>query len=243
MMDRQVLFERLLDFIQSEPNLPEYLSEEPESPASFDPYQFVAEWIALRHEVKQQGKLLQASQSALQQALEAARTEKLDLQRQLDDRQKQNSLQLEREQKTLFLELLKLVDALEQAGAHWQEQIDGLASPHSPRQPGWKRWLQRLLKLDSEKTGISDSLLQEMLVSNQQGIDLIQRSLLDSLRQRQVIPIPAKGQPFDPRLMYAIGREETASVPENTVTQEVVRGYLWGEQVLREAQVIVAANR
>jgi molecular chaperone GrpE len=43
--------------------------------------------------------------------------------------------------------------------------------------------------------------------------------------------------------MYAVGREESASVPENTVIQEVVRGYFWGDQVLREAQVIVAAKR
>jgi molecular chaperone GrpE len=85
--------------------------------------------------------------------------------------------------------------------------------------------------------------LSDILASNQQGVDLIRRSLLDILQQRQVIPIPAQGHPFNAQTMYAVGREESASVPENTVIQEVVRGYFWGDQVLREAQVIVAAKR
>ncbi|NJR66000.1 MAG: hypothetical protein HC772_12865, partial [Leptolyngbyaceae cyanobacterium CRU_2_3] len=75
-VDQQALFEKLLTFLQSEPVSPEYLGEEPESAMSFDPYQMVAEWIALRHEVKQQGKLLQAAQNTLQQALEGLQTEK-----------------------------------------------------------------------------------------------------------------------------------------------------------------------
>jgi len=32
--------------------------------------------------------------------------------------------------------------------------------------------------------------------------------------------------------MYAVGQQESASVPENTVIQEVVRGYLWGDSGL-----------
>jgi molecular chaperone GrpE len=43
--------------------------------------------------------------------------------------------------------------------------------------------------------------------------------------------------------MYAVGRESRADVAENTVIQEVVRGYLWGDRVLRKAQVIVATRK
>jgi molecular chaperone GrpE len=62
------------------------------------------------------------------------------------------------------------------------------------------------------------------------------------LRQRQVLPILVLGKSFDPKTMYAVGRQVTTEFPENTVIQEVMRGYMWGEQVLREAQVIVAAK-
>lgn len=95
----------------------------------------------------------------------------------------------------------------------------------------------------SQAKSVSRSTLRDILVSNQEGVALIRRSLLDILRQRQVIPIEAKGHSFDPKTMCALGRQETPDFPENTVVQEVVRGYLWGEQVLREAQVVVAVRQ
>jgi molecular chaperone GrpE (heat shock protein) len=39
--------------------------------------------------------------------------------------------------------------------------------------------------------------------------------------------------------MYAVDRQESNEAVDNTVAQEVVRGYLWNGRVLREAQVIV----
>jgi len=44
------------------------------------------------------------------------------------------------------------------------------------------------------------------------------------------------GKPFDSQIMYAVGREERADIIDNTVIQEVLRGYLWGDRVLTEAQ-------
>lgn len=248
MMDRQALFEKFLNLLQTAPTPPEYLEAEPESNTSFDPYQMVAEWIALRHELKQQGKLLQTSQNTLQQAFEALQTEKEHLQQQLEVNQKQKVAQAD--QKALWRDLLTVLDALDQACAHWQEQIDALApSPLQPQsqpavQPFWQRWIQQVTQSQPDGTvPTASTSLRDVLMSNQQGVDLIRRSLLDILRQRQVIPIAAQGRFFNPQTMYAVGQQESASVPENTVIQEVVRGYLWGDQVLREAQVIVAAKQ
>jgi molecular chaperone GrpE len=221
------------------------LDGEPESVSPFDPYQLVAEWIALRHEVKQQGKLLQTSQSMLQQALEALQTDQEQWHQQQAINQKQGFTLTD--QKMLWRDLLAVLDALDQACAHWQEQIEALVpSPLQPSQPEarpfWQRWAQRLTQAQSDKTTTTSTSLREVLISNQQGVELIRRSLLDVLRQRQVIPIVVQGQVFNPKTMYAMGRQETPLAPENTVTQEVVRGYFWGDQVLREAQVIVAVK-
>jgi len=242
MMDRQTLlekFEQFLNALQSDPPSPEYLAQEPSAIAPFDPYQMVAEWIALRHEVKQQGKVLQASQATLQQAVESLQAEKEQLQQQLETRQPSELAQSD--QKSLWRDLVMVVDALDQAAAHWQTQLDELAiaKPLQPiAQPFWKRWFQPA----AQSTPATDPV-REVLVSNQQGIDLIRRSLLEVLRQRQVTPIEALGKPFNPETMYAVGRQESASVPENTVIQEVVRGYWWGDRILREAQVIVAVKQ
>lgn len=85
--------------------------------------------------------------------------------------------------------------------------------------------------------------LAEVIASGREGAELIQRSLLDALRQQKITPIEAIGKPFNAKLMFAIDRQPDATVPPNTVLEEIVRGYQQGEQVLREAQVIVSSNR
>lgn len=240
MLDRQALFEKLMDFLQSAPTPPDYLGEEPqvEPDNSFAPYQMVAEWIALRHEVKQQGKLWQATQSTLQQALDEVRGEKA----QLEESQKQSLAQAAKEEKTLLRELLGVLDALERADSHWQEQLASFTPSSTKPRTFWQRCLAFFKRKERQKISLSPSL-RAILVSNQEGVALIRRSLIDILRQRQVMVIAAEGYPFNPQTMYALGRQESASVPENTVIQEVVRGYLWRGQVLREAQVIVSGKR
>jgi molecular chaperone GrpE len=242
MMDRQTLFEKFEQFLNAlhaEPPSLDYLEQEPEAIAPFDPYQMVAEWTALRHEVKQQGKVLLASQTTLQQTLESLQAEKAQLQQQLETRQSSEAPQPD--QKNLWRDLLTVLDSMDQAAAHWQSQLDELAIAPLPQpiaQPFWMQWFQP----PAQPVPPNDTL-RDVMVSNQQGIDLIRRSLLEVLKQRQVTPIEALGKPFNPQIMYAVGRQESTSVPENTVIQEVVRGYWWGDRVLREAQVIVAAKQ
>ena len=159
------------------------------------------------------------------------------------------------DRKALWRELIGVVDALDHACNHWQEQIADLDltqadSANHPRSLSqtlwrtlWRKWMRNLTGATSGSAkGLSSSSIREILVSDQQGGELIRRSLLDVLRQRQVLPILAFAKPFDPKTMYAVGRQVTTEFPENTIIQEVVRGYMWGDQVLREAQVIVAAK-
>jgi len=248
--DKEVLFTKFLDYLQSEPVPPDYLGEAPESPNSFDPYQMVAEWTALRHEVKQQGKLLRSTQDALVQALELTRADKEQLQIRLEDSQKQTLTQIEQQQEKLLKDLLGILDALDQACTYWQEELAALSATPIPKPATQKSFWEKLKQwftgkeaqsIVSEKS-LTSSDLSEILTSNQQGVELIRRSLLELLRQRRVVPITSMGKPFDSQRMYAVGRESRTDVTDNTVIQEVVRGYFWGERVLREAQVIVAAQ-
>ncbi|MEH2073190.1 MAG: nucleotide exchange factor GrpE [Nostoc sp.] len=248
--NKEALFAKLLDYLHSEQPIPEYLGEPPESANSFDPYQMVAEWTALRHEVKQQGKLLRSTQDAFQQALEVTRTDKEQLQIRLEESQKQAWGQFEQQQEKLLKDLLGILDALDQACTYWQEEIKALSATSNSQPATQKSFWDKLRQwfpgkepqlTVSEKLPSSESL-SEILTSNQQGVELIRRSLLEVLRQRRVVPIAALFKPFDAQTMYAVGRESKAEVTDNTVIQEVVRGYLWGDRVLREAQVIVASH-
>ncbi len=49
-------------------------------------------------------------------------------------------------------------------------------------------------------------------------------------------------QEFDPNLHEAVMREPTDQHPEGTVIEELVRGYMIGDRVLRHAMVKVAAE-
>jgi molecular chaperone GrpE (heat shock protein) len=88
----------------------------------------------------------------------------------------------------------------------------------------------------------SPNELSEMVESAHEGVEMIRRSLLDVLRRQQVVPLEVLGKPFDPSRMYALGRQESVEAEENTVVQEVVRGYLWQNRILRESQVMVAMS-
>lgn len=84
-----------------------------------------------------------------------------------------------------------------------------------------------------------ESQSYEALVS---GVDLILRQLRDLLARHGVEPIEAVGKEFDPMVHDAVMRVPTEEVPENTVVEEVQRGYRRGSRVIRPASVKVAVR-
>jgi molecular chaperone GrpE len=69
----------------------------------------------------------------------------------------------------------------------------------------------------------------------------VYKQLVDSLKRIGVSPMRSEGKEFDPNLHEAVMREATSEQPEGTVLEELVRGYMLGERVLRHAMVKVAA--
>lgn len=69
----------------------------------------------------------------------------------------------------------------------------------------------------------------------------VYKDLVNRLKKIGVAPMRAEGKPFDPSMHEAVMREETDAQPEGTVLEELQRGYVLGEQVLRHAMVKVAA--
>ncbi len=69
----------------------------------------------------------------------------------------------------------------------------------------------------------------------------VYKQLVDSLKRIGVSPMRSEGKEFDPNLHEAVMREPTSEQAEGTVLEELVRGYMLGERVLRHAMVKVAA--
>ncbi|HEV2135131.1 MAG TPA: nucleotide exchange factor GrpE [Terracidiphilus sp.] len=74
------------------------------------------------------------------------------------------------------------------------------------------------------------------------GVELIVKQMGEVLRQLQVTPVPAVGEPFDPRVHEALGTVERDDIPDHYVAEEVRRGYRLRERLLRPAMVRVASN-
>ena len=75
-----------------------------------------------------------------------------------------------------------------------------------------------------------------------EGIDLVYQGFLKALARFGVSPLESVGQQFDPSFHNAVMQEETAEVPDCTVTKELQKGYLMNQRLLRPAMVVVAHN-
>jgi molecular chaperone GrpE len=76
--------------------------------------------------------------------------------------------------------------------------------------------------------------------SLRRGVELIHRQMVDLLRKRGVKPIEAVGADFDPRFHESVVSEVTTEHREGEVLEELRRGYMLGDRLLRPAMVKVA---
>lgn len=72
------------------------------------------------------------------------------------------------------------------------------------------------------------------------GVDMIFRQLGQVLEQEGVKPMEAVGQPFNPEFHQAVMTVETDEFEEGTVVEELQKGYLLKDKVLRPAMVKVS---
>ena len=74
------------------------------------------------------------------------------------------------------------------------------------------------------------------------GVEAIQNKFLQILEKHKVTQIAALGEPFDAMQHQAVGTEENASVPEETVVNVFQQGYKMGERVIRPAMVVTSTG-
>jgi molecular chaperone GrpE len=76
-----------------------------------------------------------------------------------------------------------------------------------------------------------------------QGLDMTHKEILKVFEKFNVKPIEAKGQAFDPAFHEAVMQEETDEFEENTVINELQKGYLIHDRLLRPSMVVVARSK
>lgn len=94
--------------------------------------------------------------------------------------------------------------------------------------------------LDNFERAASSAQLNPDFSAFSQGVDMIFRQLQTALNKEGLKAIEAMGQPFDPNLHDAVLRVESDEHPENTVVEELQKGYYLKEKVLRPSMVKVS---
>lgn len=73
-----------------------------------------------------------------------------------------------------------------------------------------------------------------------EGVQLTQKTLIDTLAQFNVAQLDPVGEPFDPQFHQAMSMVENLDVEPNTVTLVMQKGYTLNERLLRPAMVMVS---
>lgn len=76
--------------------------------------------------------------------------------------------------------------------------------------------------------------------SLQAGINLTHQQLKNVLAAAGLEEVDASGKPFDPNLHEAVSQQESLTVPDGHVLQQLRKGFKLRERLLRPASVVVA---
>jgi molecular chaperone GrpE len=75
------------------------------------------------------------------------------------------------------------------------------------------------------------------------GVEMIMAHLYEMLKDYGVKPIDAQGRLFDPNFHEALMQVEDKDVAEHTIVEELQKGYLLNDKVIRTAKVKVAVAK
>ncbi len=74
------------------------------------------------------------------------------------------------------------------------------------------------------------------------GMIMIQKQLMDALKNKGLEPIEAKDAKFDPNFHQAVMRVENPDLEDDTIAMEMQKGYMVKGKVIRPAMVQVVSN-
>lgn len=92
--------------------------------------------------------------------------------------------------------------------------------------------LERAIGSADQDNASEDSLVQ--------GVDLTLNEVLKILKRYDVQAVQAIGEPFDPAFHQAMMQQEVDDTPANIVIQEMQKGYVMHDRLLRPAMVVVS---
>jgi molecular chaperone GrpE len=97
-----------------------------------------------------------------------------------------------------------------------------------------------LTVIDHLELALQHSYDNKTLNSLSEGVELTLKELKTVLEKYGLVGIDALGKPFDPVIHHAMTQVESIDANENTVVQELRKGYMYKDRVIRATLVGVA---
>lgn len=105
---------------------------------------------------------------------------------------------------------------------------------------GAKDTLEKLLPVVDNFERALANVKEEEKTPFEDGVEKIYKQLMDTMTSIGVKPMNCAGQPFDTNFHNAVMHVEDENYGENIVVEELQKGYMYKDQVLRHAMVKVA---
>ena len=106
---------------------------------------------------------------------------------------------------------------------------------------GAKDVIDKILPVvDNFERGLAAIPEEEMEHPFMQGMDKVYKQLMTTLEGLGVKPIEALGQEFNPEFHNAVMHEDNEELGENIVSEELQKGYMYRDTVVRHSMVKVA---
>ena len=99
--------------------------------------------------------------------------------------------------------------------------------------------IEKILPVIDNLERALDTIEEDNKTPFQDGVEKIYKQLMDTLESIGVKPMNAVGTEFDPTFHNAVIHEEDEAQGENLVIEEMQKGYMYKEKVLRHAMVKV----
>jgi molecular chaperone GrpE len=191
-----------------------------------DSYTLWAAMTALTHEVKLQGRAFKELHNTI-----GTQSSRIADEIRAAYRERERDVQREAERRSRRELLATVINVRDRLG----RGLESVRAVESEIARGAGRgWLARLFGMPGEDPHA------EKLAAWTKGYELGLERLDETLDDLNAHEIRCEGQPFDPRRMNAIDKEDSSVVPEGTVLEVYRAGYEWNGEVFRPAQVKVS---
>lgn len=217
-----------------------------------DLFSLYSELTSLRTEIKLESRQFKATLDLLKSVVD---THQEHLDGELQQYRKEQTAQRREIMRALLLDFLDIRDRLEAAKDFFNkyqniaEECFMLASGFEQEifPSRWKRFFQHEVEIattvqkSASFNGLQKGLnnLKNGLWKLGEGQAITLRRLDQTLNRYRVHPLEVLHKPLDPHMMRVVEVDNQLDLEEGIVTEEIRKGFLWEEEILRLAEVKV----